>query len=252
LQHDGAGVRLRFNRYDRSFDMGGTMIELLETRDAISDWADKTFGPAIRIDRVVARANEEMAELLRAVTSPENDEVFWKIPEECADIAIVLMRAARHMDEDIDAILRITPFGGGGNSIVASAAKANDFMARLVLVSFGNGSSPPLAINLCGLICLHLSDICAAFDTDLNTEIHKKMNINRGREWKLDNTGHGYHITKGQVTWIQPGINDDPIALERGVKVVELKEAQRCKVCDATYPTCSGSRTGQCNNPPSD
>jgi hypothetical protein len=70
LQHDGAGVRLRFNRYDRSFDMGGTMIELLETRDAISDWADKTFGPATRIDRIVARANEEMAELLRAVTSP--------------------------------------------------------------------------------------------------------------------------------------------------------------------------------------
>jgi NTP pyrophosphatase (non-canonical NTP hydrolase) len=175
--------------------MGGPMIELLETRDSISEWADATFGPATRIDRIVARANEEMAELLRAITSPEIDETFAKIPEECADIAIVLMRAARNIGEDIDAILKVLPFGDGvSGSIISSAAKANDFMAKLVLVSFGIGTSPPLAMNLCGLICLHLSDICIAFDTDLNGEIHKKMNINRAREWKRDNTGHGYHV----------------------------------------------------------
>lgn len=29
---------------------------------------------------------------------------------------------------------------------------------------------------------------------DLHAEIDRKMAVNRGRTWKRDSTGHGYHV----------------------------------------------------------
>lgn len=99
--------------------------EYKENQKTVSSWAEETFGPAGSNARVAARANEEMAELLRALTV---DDCHPKAPEEIADIVIVLYRLA-------------TRFG-----------------------------------------------------VDLQTEIDRKMAINRDRKWNLDNTGHGYHI----------------------------------------------------------
>lgn len=100
-------------------------LRALETQDSISKWADETFGPAGSNARVAARANEEMAELLRALTSDDNHP---KAAEEIADIFIVLYRVAYRLKADIHA------------------------------------------------------------------EIDKKMAVNRKREWKVDGTGHGYHV----------------------------------------------------------
>ena len=98
-----------------------------ETQASISLWAEETFGPAGSNVRVAARANEEMAELLRALAVDDADP---KAGEEVADIVIVLYRLA----------------------------------ARL--------------------------------GVDLHAEIDRKMVKNRSREWKLDGTGHGYHVAK--------------------------------------------------------
>jgi len=57
----------------------------------IGKWAEEAFGPIHDRARVAARANEEMAELLRAATSGAPIE---KIAEECADIVIILARIA--------------------------------------------------------------------------------------------------------------------------------------------------------------
>ncbi len=97
----------------------------IETQDSISQWADDTFGPAGSNARVAARANEEMAELLRALTVDDNHH---KAAEELADIVIILNRLATRLG------------------------------------------------------------------VDLNAEVNRKMAVNRKREWKLDNTGHGYHV----------------------------------------------------------
>lgn len=72
---------------------------LRETQQSISQWADATFGPVGSHARVVARANEEMAELLRAVTT---DERHPKAGEEMADIIIVLCRLATRLGYDLD------------------------------------------------------------------------------------------------------------------------------------------------------
>jgi transcriptional regulator with XRE-family HTH domain len=62
-----------------------------EDQTTITEWAEQTFGPARSLPRVAARANEEMAELLRAVTA---DAPLAKVAEEIADVVIVLNRLA--------------------------------------------------------------------------------------------------------------------------------------------------------------
>lgn len=96
-----------------------------ETQATISAWADQTFGPASSNARVAARANEEMAELLRALTA---DDAHPKATEEAADVVIVLCRLATRLGFDLWA------------------------------------------------------------------EVERKMAINRDRQWKLTQDGHGYHV----------------------------------------------------------
>lgn len=71
---------------------------MIETQRTITEWANETFGEAVSNARVAARANEEMAELLRALT---NDDKNPKAPEEIADIVIVLYRLASQMGADL-------------------------------------------------------------------------------------------------------------------------------------------------------
>lgn len=97
----------------------------IESQSSISTWATDTFGPVSSNARVAARANEEMAELLRALTA---DDRSPKAGEEMADVLIVLYRLAERLGMDI------------------------------------------------------------------HKEVDRKMAINRAREWKLDATGHGYHV----------------------------------------------------------
>ena len=65
-----------------------------ENQLSISEWAHQTFGDAGSHARVASRANEEMAELLRAITSEQRSEV---IMEEVADVVIVLFRLAERL-----------------------------------------------------------------------------------------------------------------------------------------------------------
>lgn len=62
-----------------------------ENCETIGGWADRAFGPASSDARVAARANEEMAELLRAVTADLPPDIYL---EEAADVVIVLCRLA--------------------------------------------------------------------------------------------------------------------------------------------------------------
>lgn len=73
-----------------------------ETQQTISEWIEETFGPAGSNARVVARANEEMAELLRDVTI---DDAHPKAAEEIADVFIVLYRVATRLGVDIHELI---------------------------------------------------------------------------------------------------------------------------------------------------
>lgn len=70
----------------------------VETQDSITQWATDTFGPASSNARVAARANEEMAELLRCLTA---NDTHPKAAEELADVVIVFCRLATRLGVDI-------------------------------------------------------------------------------------------------------------------------------------------------------
>jgi len=72
--------------------------QLMETQQTVAMWADETFGPVTSHARIAARANEEMAELLRALTA---DDHHPKAAEEIADIVIVLYRLATRLGVDL-------------------------------------------------------------------------------------------------------------------------------------------------------
>lgn len=103
-----------------------------ENTETISRWAEATFGTAGSNARCVARANEEMAELLTKVTTFADGEADEATALECADVVIVLHRVAYR----------------------------------------------------CGF--------------DLYAMVDRKMAVNRRRKWKIDGSGHGYHI--GEAT----------------------------------------------------
>lgn len=69
-----------------------------ENQQTISQWIEETFGPAGSNARVVARANEEMAELLRNVTIQDDHPAM---AEEIADVFIVLYRVATRLGVDV-------------------------------------------------------------------------------------------------------------------------------------------------------
>ncbi len=71
---------------------------MMENQQSISAWATQTFGDASSNMRVATRANEEMAELLRALGSDENHP---KAIEEAADVVIVLFRLAARMGHSL-------------------------------------------------------------------------------------------------------------------------------------------------------
>lgn len=71
---------------------------MIENQQSISAWATQTFGDASTNVRVAVRANEEMAELLRALSA---DDSHPKAIEEAADVVIVLFRLAARMGESL-------------------------------------------------------------------------------------------------------------------------------------------------------
>lgn len=69
-----------------------------EDQASITQWIEETFGPAGSNARVVARANEEMAEVLKSVTI---DDCHPSLAEEMADVVIVLYRVATRLGVDL-------------------------------------------------------------------------------------------------------------------------------------------------------
>ncbi len=65
-----------------------------ESQQTIEQWATATFGPPSSNMRIAARANEEMAELIRALSA---DDSHPKAAEEVADVVIILCRLATYL-----------------------------------------------------------------------------------------------------------------------------------------------------------
>lgn len=172
-----------------------------ETQESISAWAEETFGPAESLARVAARANEEMAELLRAITA---GKPYPKIMEEAADVAIVLERFAeiggfddaRQTGHALGVIDRV----GAKSGALEIATFANLSLAMLM-----DDMTDDRPGTVCGdrsgslyLVFHALYRLVTVLGGELDHAIDAKMEINRVRRWTKDGTGHGYHERAGR------------------------------------------------------
>jgi hypothetical protein len=160
-----------------------------ETQQTISAWIEETFGPVDNNLRVVARANEEMAEVLRCISA---GRPYDGLGEECADVAICLCRLAARMGFDLS--MQSAKLGPAGELVAVHAASANKAMAEMFLACCLRDDHPRIkdfAEDV--IVCLDLAarHELRGFGT-LEDEIDKKMAVNRARKWELDGTGCGY------------------------------------------------------------
>ncbi len=170
----------------------------METQESIAAWCEETFGPAPSVARIAARANEEMAELLRHITSGQDAE---DIVEEAADVVIVLYRVAHILGFHLQT--EAAQWAGAAQRVTASyslappgralllGTKANEHMSTLLTAAAQN-SEAGIQYQT-GVIVAYLDDLASGFALNLRNAIDAKMKVNRGRFWQLDGTGHGYH-----------------------------------------------------------
>jgi NTP pyrophosphatase (non-canonical NTP hydrolase) len=83
-------------------------------------------------------------------------------------------------------------FGPSGSNARA-VARANREMSELLEHVTADDRHPEAAEEVADIvICLYR--IAARLGVDLHGEIDRKMVTNRARKWRLDGTGHGYHV----------------------------------------------------------
>lgn len=164
-----------------------------ETSESISQWAEATFGPAVSLASIAARALTEMAELVRKVTGPEPDPKA--LAEECADVVIVLARLAHRCGCEIFSG-ETTPYPHWipptliGEALLTLAKMSEVLMRKCPENQFDRN----LSQHRCIAIRWLLQSACTQLGHDLRAEVDAKMAINRAREWKLDGHGHGQHV----------------------------------------------------------
>jgi hypothetical protein len=164
-----------------------------ETQESIAIWADAAFGVAPKLLRILARANEEMAELLRAVTSSKTPH---EIATEAADVAIVLARVGKIVGNDLIALcgVQVRERNWNGAEVEKTATRANHMLSHAMLLTSYSEKEDPRPVFYLERTMIHLAIVVASVRLDLGSYIDAKMAVNRMRVWKRDGTGHGYHI----------------------------------------------------------
>lgn len=169
----------------------------METQQSIREWLNGITGTDYTLDRALARAFEEIAELNSAVCkSPANIDPD-NLCEEAADVAICLCRPADLLNHSIDRLIRIAPRQLESGS-VSAIDRANCAMVRLIHLCRDQQSEAKLdfARTQLGLVIIHLADFCASFGKELGAEVDRKMARNRARKWRTDGSGQAYHTAE--------------------------------------------------------
>lgn len=156
----------------------------METQGTISDWAEATFGPAGSDLRVASRANEELAETIRAMAAKKSTA---EVGLELADTMIVLCRLGSRL------LIGLTiPKKEAEPTLTLERhiAAANRQMSS-VIESLVYGVQPHSPVRI---LWDHLCEAVFCCGATPQEVIDAKMAVNRLRVWKQDGTGHGYHV----------------------------------------------------------
>lgn len=157
----------------------------------ISEWADATFGRSSSPLRIAVRANEELAELLRAIVC---EEAPAKIAEEAADTAIILYRLAAVLEFEEESFTIGGPYPLSFRLALEGALAADVALQQIMVCLVDGRASKQESIRTFvwqALWCLHVT--AARVSIELPPAIAAKLEVNKARDWGLDGTGHGYH-----------------------------------------------------------
>ncbi|MCD1645225.1 MazG-like family protein [Aurantimonas coralicida] len=99
------------------------------------------------------------------------------------------------MAETQDSINRwaTSVFGHSTAGILRTAIRGNEEYAELLAEIAVNGPSEKAAEEMADVAILLLV-LAGRSGVDLQDEIDRKMAKNRARKWRVDTSGHGYHI----------------------------------------------------------
>lgn len=170
---------------------------MIETQQSISEWATATFGTVGSNASCAARALKECAELImKLATDPAHPGAL----EECADIAICLMRLAERGGLKMrEQAVHITP--RGRDTALEDAVQILVELTHTLAFLAGYDNSCMawpyvVATYACTARLARVLDreFRVPFDASLGDAIDAKMVVNRARKWRLTGDGHGQHI----------------------------------------------------------
>lgn len=87
-------------------------------------------------------------------------------------------------------------FGPAGSN-TRVAVRALEEMTELLRCLSADDNHPKATDEVADVVIV-LQRLATRLGIDLWAEVERKMAINRGRTWKLDSTGHGYHVRDGR------------------------------------------------------
>lgn len=96
----------------------------------------------------------------------------------------------RETQESIGAWVEQT-FGPG--TAKRHATRVGEEVVELIQVLFNEPGSEKAAAEAADVLIV-LYAVASSLGVDLHEEVDKKMQINRGRKWRIDGDGCGYHV----------------------------------------------------------
>jgi hypothetical protein len=171
-----------------------------ETQATVSEWAFATFGKPTPL-RAAVRTNAELAELLTALCLRDKEQ----IAKELADVAICLYACATLLEIEIIEPDAYYPSQFHWHNVLTEMARIIDATGEGFC--FSRRTEQRIGMRR---MWEALHGIAHEHGVNLETEIDRKMAINRARKWKLDGSGCGQHV--------EPAVADDCAAhvLDRG------------------------------------
>lgn len=152
-------------------------------------------------------ATEETARRWAALSHEERLEVAHPMVGKLGELSDAYRTAVAAMDVPYEASRRETQasisrwaeetFGPSGSNARA-VARANREMSELLEHVTSDDQHPEAAEEVADIVIV-LYRVATRLGVDLHELIDKKMAKNRARKWRLDGTGHGYHVKDGEA-----------------------------------------------------
>lgn len=155
---------------------------------AFGHYTDGSGHDAKQLAAIVPRLLDDHVHLKALRRAGYGVEEIKKLDEE---IARLRAASGRETQASISAWAEKT-FGPAGSNARA-IARANREMAELLEHITADEKHPEAAEEIADIVIV-LSRVMTRLGADLQSEIDRKMAVNRARKWRLDGTGHGYHV----------------------------------------------------------